>query len=85
MKRGRPNKRSKVQNTMLDILKEMNSPLTVSSMARLASEKLNEQISWNTARKYIQELVEINKVEAVRLPHSKENGRDGLTVYMLKR
>jgi len=85
MKRGRPNKRLKVQTTILESLQQMNAPLTISSMARLVSDRHNEQISWNTVRKYVNEMIATNKIEAVRLPHSKEEGKDGLTVYMLKR
>jgi hypothetical protein len=54
-------------------------------MARIVSEKTKEKVSWNTVQKYLQELVETNKVQAVALSHSKEAGKTGLTVYTLKR
>jgi hypothetical protein len=85
MKRGRPNKRASVHTLILDMLGAAGSPMTVSAMARIVSEKLGETVSWNTVQKYLQELVETNKVQAVALPHSKEAGKTGLTVYALKR
>lgn len=85
MKRGRPNKRASVHALILDILGATASPMTVSAMARIVSEKLGETVSWNTVQKYLQELVETNKVQAVSLQHSKVVGKTGLTVYTLKR
>lgn len=57
----------------------------MSAMARIISDKLGKTVSWNTVQKYLQELVETNKVQAMALPHSKEAGKTGLTVYTLKR
>jgi len=85
MKRGRPNKRSSIHALLLETLGTTNSPMTISAMARIVSEKTKEKVSWNTVQKYLQELVETNKVQAVALPHSKEAGKTGLTVYTLKR
>jgi len=85
MKRGRPSKRTKIKEVLLAVMKEINAPLTISSMTNMVSGRLGEAISWNTVRKYVQEMVETNAIEVIRLPHSKEEGKDGLTVYMLKR
>jgi len=85
MKRGRPNKRASVYTLLVETLGSINSPMTISAMARLVSEKLGTRISWNTVQKYTQELVETNRIQAVALPHSKEAGKPGLTVYTLKR
>jgi hypothetical protein len=46
---------------------------------------LNKQVSWNTVQKYLHELIEANQVQAITLPHSKEDGKEGLTVYTLKK
>jgi len=46
---------------------------------------MGRNVSWNTVQKYLQELVELGKVEAIPTPHSKKEGKEGLTVYMLKR
>jgi hypothetical protein len=59
--------------------------LTISVLAKQASQILNRRISWNTAQKYIQELVEMNKIQPMALPHSKIDGKTGLTVYTIKR
>jgi len=85
MKRGRPSKRSKIKDALLYVMKTVNAPLTISSMTRLVSDRLGEKISWNTVRKYVREMIETNNVDVIRLPHSKKEGKDGLTVYMLKR
>lgn len=85
MKRGRPNKRSSIQALILDMLGSSSSPMTVSATARAVSEKLGSTVSWNTVQKYLRELVETNKVQAMALQHSKEAGKTGLVVYTIKR
>jgi hypothetical protein len=47
--------------------------------------KLGRKVSWNTTHKYVQELVEVGKIRRIPLPHSKLEGRTGLTVYELVR
>jgi hypothetical protein len=85
MKRGRPNIRRKISPLILRRLEDSNIPLTISSLARLISKDVGSQISWNTIQKYLKELIETNKVQAIPLPHSKQEGKDGLTVYILKK
>ncbi|MCX6820556.1 MAG: hypothetical protein NT016_01220 [Candidatus Aenigmarchaeota archaeon] len=85
MKRGRPNKRSSVHMLIMDMLGASGSPMTVSAMTRIVSEKTGQPVSWNTVQKYLQELVETNKVQAMALPHSKDASKTGLVVYTLRR
>jgi predicted Zn-ribbon and HTH transcriptional regulator len=85
MKRGRPNMRKLVQENLLSILTNSKTPLTISSLTRFLSNNLNKQVSWNTVQKYLHELIEANQVQAITLPHSKEDGKEGLTVYTLKK
>ena len=85
MKRGRPNKRSSVHTLVLEMLGASVAPMTVSAMARTVSEKTGQTVSWNTVQKYLQELVETNRVQAMALPHSKDAGKTGLVVYTLRR
>ena len=85
MKRGRPSIRNIMMTTIVDLLAQSQVPLTISVLARQSSQNLNRRISWNTAQKYLQELVELNKVQPIVLPHSKKDNAEGLTVYMLKK
>lgn len=85
MKRGRPSKRNVIQTNILQILEQKQIPMTVSALAKYSSQNLGSAISWNTIQKYVQELVETNKVQAIPLPHSKEDNKEGLTVYTLKK
>lgn len=85
MKRGRPSIRILVHETLLGILKESQVPMTISLLARLASEKTGRTLSWNTIQKYLTELAAADKIQTISLPHSKEEGKKGLTVYTLKR
>lgn len=85
MKRGRPSIRTVVIDALLQIFKDSQVPMTISLLARLASEKTNRTLSWNTIQKYLAELAAADKVQAIALPHSKEEGKKGLTVYILKR
>lgn len=85
MKRGRPSIRIIVQETLLNLLKESQVPMTISLLTRLASEKTGRPLSWNTIQKYLIELSAADKIQTISLPHSKDEGKKGLTVYTLKR
>lgn len=85
MKRGRPSLRNAMHETLVQLLSQSQIPLTISVLAKQASQILNRRISWNTVQKYLNELVEMNKVQPMPLPHSKIEGKTGLTVYQLKK
>ncbi len=85
MKRGRPSKRFEIQNLILEVLKELKTPVSINAIRSMISKKIGKEISWNTINKYLEELVKIDKVEAIPTPHSKEEGKKGLTVYILKK
>lgn len=85
MRRGRPNVRTKTTSIILETLEKSQVPLTTSSIKNKLSEELKHELSWNTIQKYLNELIQTNKVNAINLPHSKTPGRTGLTVYTLKK
>ena len=85
MKRGRPSVRGEVKTSLLEILSSLEVPRTISFITNQVSENMGKKVSWNTVQKYLQELVESNKVQAIPLLHSKTNGKEGLTVYILKK
>ena len=84
MKRGRPNIRNIIISELIEILKNSRTPLTTSNITTSISKKLNKKISWNTIQKYINELLNQEKINYIILPHSKNINRNGLTVYSLK-
>jgi predicted transcriptional regulator len=84
MKRGRKNVREQISPMILEILSD-NTARSIHSLASEASKRLGRKISWNTVQKYLQELVETGKVMGLATPHSKIEGKDGLTVYALKK
>jgi len=85
MKRGRPNLRSDVQKTIIDVLSFSPIPLNTSSIAEIISKNLGKKISWNTVSKYLDELVQLGKIQPISTPHSKKEGKEGLTLYTLKK
>jgi len=85
MKRGRPNTRNIVQTNLLEILSLSQVPLTISSLAKMISPKIGRTVSWNTVQKYLDELVQMDKIQPMSLPHSKIEGKTGLVVYQLKK
>ncbi len=85
MKRGRPNLRHTVQQEIIEFLTGSGSPATISSLLRGLSVLKNRKLSWNTIQKYVQELVESGKLDAIQLPHSKIENRSGLVMYTLKK
>ncbi len=85
MKRGRPNIRYSIQQEIIFLLSKMNTPITISVLLKEISKSVNHKTSWNTIQKYVQELVESGKVQAIQLPHSKEANKSGLVVYALKK
>ncbi|MCM8786110.1 MAG: hypothetical protein NC899_07765 [Candidatus Omnitrophica bacterium] len=85
MKRGRPNKRNEIQFYILKILSSIKTPLTISTISKLISKELKSNVSWNTVQKYIQELVKLDKIQTITVPHSKIENKNGLTLYILKK
>ena len=85
MKRGRRSKREVIQTNILEILNSSSIPFNTSTLRRLISQKLGQNISWNTIQKYLEELVQVNKIQPIPLPHSKIEGKDGLIVYAIKK
>jgi hypothetical protein len=85
MKRGRPNTRVVVQDSIIEVLNSFSTPMTISALSKVISDKFSKQVSWNTVQKYMNELVEMDKVLPMDLPHSKLEGKVGLTVYQIKK
>lgn len=85
MKRGRPNVRETIQANLMTALSASQTPLTTSTLTRVISKEVNKQVSWNTVQKYLNELIQTEKIQAIELPHSKIEDRTGLTVYVLKK
>lgn len=85
MKRGRPSIRHDAQNEIIAFLTKADTPVTISLISKEISKAFNREVSWNTTQKYTQELVESGRIQAMQLPHSKEENRGGLVVYTLKR
>lgn len=84
IKRGRPSLRNIVQQHVIKCLQEIDIPISIEALRKEISKNLGRNLSWNTVQKYLQELVEMGKVDAIPMPHSKKEG-EGLTVYILKR
>jgi len=84
MKRGRPNMREKISSLVLEILSD-DFPRSINSISNEVSKRLDKKVSWNTVQKYLQELIETGRVAALATPHSKIEGKEGLTVYTLKK
>ena len=85
MKRGRPNIRKMIHSNLLEVLDNSPTPLTTSTLTKFVSKEVNRTVSWNTVQKYVNELIEQEKIQSVTLPHSKLDDRDGLTMYSLKK
>jgi hypothetical protein len=85
MKRGRPSARSAIQSNILEVLSSSQMPYTVSALVKKISPKVGRTVSWNTIQKYLDELVQLNKIQPIPLPHSKKEGKTGLVVYQLKK
>jgi len=84
MKRGRPPLRNLVREKIIEVMSSCTSPLTISSIRILVSGRLGRKVSWNTVKKYVKELVEEGVIKEIKLPHSKEEGKEGLSVYIIE-
>lgn len=85
MKRGRPSVRNQIQPKILEILSKSDFPINVSSICRHISLEIKKPVNWNTVKKYLDELVKLEKVQAIPLPHSKKEDKTGLIVYSIKK
>jgi len=62
---GRTPYRHFFRSLLLNIL-DSHIPLNVEAIRRAVSIKLGKDVSWNTVRKYLEELVKEGKVEKVQ-------------------
>lgn len=85
MRRGRPNSRTTLKTMISEILSQSQVPLNTSAIKNTILKIHNKNYSWNTVHKYINELVQTDKVAAIQLPHSKQQNKTGVTVYTLKK
>jgi hypothetical protein len=85
MKRGRRPKREIIQSNIYEALLTTSTQHTTSSLRRMVSDKLGQRVSWNTIQKYLDELVQANRVQMIVVPHCKIEGKDGLTMYQIKK
>ncbi|MEM0480875.1 MAG: hypothetical protein QXQ14_01680, partial [Candidatus Aenigmatarchaeota archaeon] len=66
---------------ILEYFEKNKVPSNVDKIRRYVSQKLNQEVSWNTVKKYLEELVKLDKLKKIILPHSKEKDKEGLTLY----
>jgi broad specificity polyphosphatase/5'/3'-nucleotidase SurE len=74
-----------IQSNLINVLESSQTPMTISSLTRFISEEAKRTVSWNTVQKYVDELIKVDRVQAINLPHSKEENKTGLTVYTIKK
>ncbi len=84
MKRGRPKRRNEIQREIVSIL-SVGTPMNTAIITKQISKTLNENVSWHTVNKYLNELVQLDKLRVTVLPHSKDEKKQGLIVYSLKK
>ncbi|MFB0544223.1 MAG: hypothetical protein ACETVN_00790 [Asgard group archaeon] len=77
--------RHEVQTLVVGVLGDVNTPMSINAICEKIFRQTKKKISWNTVYKYLTELVEFDKIRAISLPHSKIEGKEGLTVYILKK
>jgi len=85
MKRGRPNIRNKIKPIIVEIISSNKLPTSVNNLKNGIEKELKKEISWNTVKKYLDELVKTDVIQPIILPHSKIEKKEGLTVYTIKR
>ena len=84
-KRGRPTKRFAIQTNIIEALSSYTTPQNVSAIKKDISKRLGQNVSWNTVQKYINELVQMEKVQKIAAVHCKIEGKNGLMLYQLKK
>ncbi len=84
MKKGRPSKRYEVYNLIFDFFSKNAYPANVKRITDYINSVSNLNLSWNTVKKYLEELVKLDKLKKIKLEHSKEKGKEGLTLYAPK-
>jgi hypothetical protein len=85
MKRGRPNIRTKIKPMIVEVIQNNRVPTSVNTIKKNIEAGLGRVVSWNTVKKYLDELVKTDVIQPIKLPHSKIEKKEGLTVYTIKR
>lgn len=81
MKKGRPTKRFLIYKLIEEYFRENPYPSNINKITAYISQKSGKKISWNTVKKYLEELVRLDKINKINLPHSKNKEKKGLTLY----
>ncbi|MEM5828046.1 MAG: hypothetical protein QW197_00880 [Candidatus Aenigmatarchaeota archaeon] len=84
MKRGRPSIRFEIYSLIEEYFSLHPYPSNVRKITAFISERLKKNVSWNTVRKYLEELVKLDRVKKMETPHSKKPNEKGLTLYYLE-
>ncbi|MBU5682225.1 MAG: hypothetical protein QXW35_01315 [Candidatus Aenigmatarchaeota archaeon] len=84
MKRGRPSKRFEIYRLIEEYFKENPFPSNINRILRYIYEKTERKYSWNTIKKYLEELTKLDRIKKIKLPHSKIKEKEGLTLYYLE-
>jgi len=84
MKRGRPSKRYEIYALIEEYFSTNPYPSNVKKISEFISQRVGKTISWNTVKKYLEELVRIDKVKRIQTHHSKIPEKTGITLYYME-
>ncbi|MEM4959011.1 MAG: hypothetical protein QXX12_03945 [Nanopusillaceae archaeon] len=84
MRKGRPSKRFEIYRLIEEYFKENPFPSNINRILKYIYEKTGQKYSWNTFKKYLEELAKLDKIKRIKLPHSKIKDKEGLTLYYLE-
>jgi len=84
MKRGRPSKRYEIYALIEEYFLNNPYPSNVRRISEFVSQRIGKPISWNTVKKYLEELVRIDKLKKIRTQHSKNPEKEGITLYYME-
>ncbi len=84
MKRGRPSIRYVIYELVSEYFSLFPYPSNVRRICKFISERLQSEVSWNTVKKYLEELAKMDKLKKIKLEHSRKKGEEGITLYAPK-
>ena len=81
---GRKPLKIAVETTIMDVLEQMDFPVSCNILKREVGKRMDRDIHFDTVKKYVEDLVKKNLIFKKQLPPAKKEHKKGATLYSKK-
>ena len=73
-----------VESVILEVMDQVDFPVSCNILKREVSKKLGKNIHFDTVKKYVEDLAKKNMIFKKQLPPAKKEHKKGVTLYSKK-